>query len=178
MAKQESSICQAAYLPFNLNIRGFLGDNSYYQKWGFHILDNFRIDHTIDKGLVHHMDFTLDAYSLFRIVVFSGKVESDIELYVINNSEHDMIASSYAKNFEDAIAIEIPPGKYMLKFKFFPSSTGFSVCETIRLEFAIHRMMFLQENIERMNFRHKDKQTGQINIVDHIKENYDLYTSY
>lgn len=174
--KQENAICESAYLPINLNIRGFLGDTSYYQKWGFHILDNFRIDHTLNKGLVHHTDFTLDSYSLFRIAVFSGKVDSDVELYVINGNDYDMIARSGAKNFEDVIAIEIPPGKYMLKFKFFSENTGFHVCETLRMEFSIHRINFLQENIERMIFRNKNNQISQINIVEHIKDNYDLYS--
>jgi len=175
--KKEIAICQNDALPANLNIKGYLGDSKYIEKWGFHILDSFRIDDSLFKGLVHETAFEIKEFHLLRLVVFHGRIDTDIELFYKNNNDYILLARSNAKNFEDVIALEIPAGQYKIVYKFYPPASGFHKCESIRMEFSINNFRLLQENINRMVARHKNKPVfSKINLVDLVKNEKDLFS--
>jgi len=175
--KKEVAICQNDPLPNSLNIKGYLGDSKYIEKWGFHILDNFRVDDSIFKGLVHETFFEIKEFNLLRLVVFHGRIDTDIELYYKQGSDYILLARSNAKNFEDVIVIEIPPGEYKILYKFFPPANGFHKCESIRIEFSINNFRLVQENINRMVAKHKNKPVfNKLNLVDLVKNEKDLFS--
>jgi hypothetical protein len=166
--KREAALCTVPSLPKSLNTKGFLGDSRYLEKWGFHLLDNFRIDDSIETGLVHETTFEIKEYHMLRMVVFHGRVDTDLELfYHSSNGEEILIARSNSKNFEDALVMQIPPGHYKIVFKFFPPSTGFHKCESIRMEFSMDKFTNLQTNIDRMVARHQNNpKLDKINMFE------------
>lgn len=181
--KKETAICQNDPLPVNLNIKGYLGDSKYIEKWGFHILDSFRIDNSIFTGLTHETLFELKEFHILRLVVFHGRVDTDIELFYkqsdSNNNINDyiLLARSNAKNFEDVIVLEIPPGQYKIVYKFFPPSSGFHKCEAIKLELSMNNFRLIQENVNRMVAKHKNKPVfSKLNLVDLIRNEKDLFS--
>jgi hypothetical protein len=151
----EGSLCLTSSLPKDLSEKQYLGDSKYLKKWGFHLLDSFRIDDTLTNGSVHQMDFKLSEYNLLRLIVFHDRVDTDLELY----KDNIIIAKSNSKNFEDVIVIELPPGNYKIILKFYPPIGGYKKCESIRMEFPINAFHLIQDNIDRMMTRHKNKPT-------------------
>lgn len=175
--KKEVSICANDPLPDNLNVKGYLGDSKYLQKWGFHILDSFRIDDALFKGLIHETYFEIKEFHLMRLVVFHGRIDSDIELYYKNANDYVLLARSNAKEFEDVLVVEISPGSYKIIFKFFPPASGFHKCESIRLEFSMNHFRLLQENVNRMVARHKNKPVfSKVDLVDMAKFEKDIFS--
>ena len=176
--RKNQAICQNDYLLTDLNVRGYVGNSVYFQKWGFHILDHFRIDHVSENGNVHDSKFSIENYGLFRIVVEHDKIDIDLELYRIENKLEVMIARSTAKKFENSIAIEIPEGSYILRYKFYPENEVLHNCERVKQEFSIHYLNFLQENIDRTVAKYNNKQkTLEIDIFEHLKKvnNNDIF---
>lgn len=175
--KHENSICSNEPLPSNLNVKGYLGDSKYIEKWGFHLLDSFRIDNTLFSGLIHTTYFELTQFSLFRLVTFHGRIETDIELYFERNNDYILLVRSNTKNFEEVIVAEIPPGKYKILFKFFPPANGYHKCESIRLEFSINNFNLIQENVNRMIAKYKNKPNiMKVDLFDMLKNEKDIFT--
>ncbi len=168
--RRDKAICLNDFLPSNLNTRNYVGNKVYFMKWGFHSLDMFRIDHVTSTSFIHDSTFEIENYALFRIVIENNNVDLDLELIKLNNNTEEVIAKSTARQFENSIAIEIPEGKYILRYKFYPKTNGFHNCESIKQEFSIHYLNFLQENIERNVAKHNNKQkTMVVNIGEHLK---------
>lgn len=172
--KKESYLCKERNLPDDLNNKDYLGDAKYIKKWGFHVLDDFRIDESLYNSLTHRMNFEVrDRYYLFRMLLIHGaRIETDLELYVVlnNGSESEMIAKSSSKNFEEILLAELAPGTYYVLFKFYPEISGFNKCESIRLEFAMDSLSMIQDNLDRMAKRYNNKpKISDVNIYSHFK---------
>ena len=146
--QKSNSICVFDFFPTNLNTKHYLGDSGYIMKWGFHIASEFRIDHALENANQIDSKFTIEDMHMFRFVLFSFRIEVDLQLFVHDGSELKLITESQAKMFEDAIIIELAPGTYTLRLKTFPESDGYHECESIKVEFAMHRLTLLNENLE------------------------------
>jgi len=165
-----SALCVAKDLPSDLNNKEYLGDPQYIKKWGFHVLDYFRIDQSIDKGLKHETFFKINEFHLLRLYVFNGRIDTDLEVFSIHNDDHVLIARSSAKNFEDVIVIEIPPGSYKIEFKFYPPLNGFHKCESIKMEFSMNSFALLQPKIDNMVARQTTSKFRKIDISEHLSQ--------
>lgn len=176
--KKEGYFCDSRDLPSDLNIKDYLGDSKYLKKWGFHILDDFRVDHSVHSSFIHKMKFQIASnYSLMRLMVLHGAMmETDLELYVeTSKDESQLIAKSTSKNFEEVLATELPKGDYYVLFKFFPEASGFKQCEKIRLEFAIDSFSNIQSSLDRMASKHLFKpKISNINIYEHFQNSNGL----
>lgn len=176
-----SSLCQSNELPDSLNVKEYLGDAKYFKRFGFHILDSFRIDRAGMNNSMHVTHFSIDAYHLFRLVVFPGRVDTDLELYFIDEEDKNteiLISKSNSKNFEDVIAIEIPKGKYKIVFKFYPPPSGYHKCESMRMEFAMQNMKYITDNVNRMIMRYNNKEPSthpKISIMRHLTHPNEIF---
>ena len=176
-----ASLCKANEIPSNLNIKEYLGDRKYIKRFGFHILDDFRIDRIgVLNNAAYTSSFWIDTYHLFRLIVFPSRVDTDLELYYVDSTKGDILISrSNSKNFEDVIAIEIPPGKYKIMYKFFAPQGGFHKCETMRMEFAMMSLKNVNENVQRMLYKYKNNIDSmlktKISMLQHIKNSNELY---
>ena len=167
-----SSLCQSNELPDDLNIKDYLGNDKYIKRFGFHILDAFRIDRSILTNSIHTTTFTITKSHMFRMVVFPGRVDTDIELYFQTKTNEDhLISKSNSKQFEDVIAIEILPRHYKMVFRFNPLPSGYNKCEPMKMEFAMQELIYLNTNIQRMYHKYGNAfpQTyPAINILNHF----------
>jgi hypothetical protein len=95
-----------------------------------------------------------------------GRVKVDITLYKITNEKKNIVAKSHSSNNELILLAEIPRGSYIIQFKFYPTSFGFTKCESVKIEFAMMNFNILRSNLNNMKFRYKkfDKNGIPINI--------------
>ena len=186
-----SSLCHYNELPVTLNTKEYLGNGAYTKRFGFHVLDSFRVDRSHTNNSIHITSFTITKSHMFRLVVFPNRIDTDIELYLLTSSststtksnEKRLISKSNSKQFEDVIAIEIPPGNYEIAFRFYAPPSGYHKCETITIELAMQELTYLNTNIQRMLHKYNNnngnaavsKEYPSINIFDHFVSGSDLY---
>ena len=95
-----------------------------------------------------------------------------VKLYSFTTKPHDnLISKSNIKQFENVIAIEIPPGHYKMVFRFNPPPSGYNKCEPMKMEFAMQELIYLNTNIQHMYHKYGNTfpQTyPAINILNHF----------
>ena len=176
-----SSLCSNNELPSDLNVKDYFGDEQYIKRFGFHILDNFRIDRLKDNN--HIMKFKVEKNQMLRMLISPGRINVEVQLNYYKNDNQTIIISKCDSNIgECALAFELPIGKYGIFFKFYPPSSGYTKCESIKMEFSMMDFASLGSNIQNMNFRYnKTDKNGNliftpINFNKHIlKPIDDLY---
>ena len=176
-----NSLCQNNELPFDLNTKDYLGDIYYLKKSGFHILDSFRVDRI--KNNIHFTQFNITESYLFRFLMIPGRVKADLTLLKITNGKKSIVAKSNNLNNELALVAEIPKGKYIISYKFYPPSFGFTKCESIKIEFSMINFETLKSNIKNMEFKYQKVDSNgyplnmkKINFMNHLTKTMgDLY---
>ena len=176
---QSSSLCSYNELPNDLNTKDYFGDSNYIKKYGFHILDNFRIDRL--NNSMHIMKFKIDKNQMFRMLLTPGRVNVEIQMYFYNETNYpNIISKCDSKIGECSLVLELPIGSYGIYFKFYPPSSGYTKCESIKMELSMMNFDTLGSHIQIMNFRNKKKDKNgniiftPINFINHIKKP-DLY---
>ena len=169
-----NSLCSSNELPYNLNNKDYLGDINYVKNYGFHILDSFRVDRI--KNNIHFTKFNISNSYLFRFLMIPGRVKVDITLYKITNEKKNIVAKSHSSNNELILLAEIPRGSYIIQFKFYPTSFGFTKCESVKIEFAMMAFDKIQSNIKYMLDKYNNKfdkdgyplKTKKFNFMSHL----------
>jgi hypothetical protein len=172
--KQHDLMCNASLLPSTLNIKGYLGDVTYLQKWGFHILDRFVKNISHYTGSVHRMEFSLSEYHLLRLKIYDD-TDVDVHLFFANKSGEEFLLT---RLYKGEISIELPPGKYYLIFKFYNlnninNTIDSDSCHDFLMELSMAKSTQVQENVDRLIHRHNNKPIfKQINLFDILSKNH------
>ena len=171
--KNFNNICEFNEIPHDLNTKEFLGNSDYIKKNGFHILNKYRIDRDNEKNGISTSitNFYINEPHLLRIIIpFNNRIKTFTSLYYINNNNSEIFIINGNKNFfEENIAIELPEGNYKIVFNFY--FNGILKCEFIEIEWAMKNVYYINNNIEEMKNRNKNRNFDEINFNKLINEN-------
>jgi hypothetical protein len=126
----DDEACTAPLLPTSLNTPAYLGyaGHVHLQGWYYINLDS----------RVHETTFNITTPSLFRVYSEPHEIDIDLWLYqVLSETSYSLIAFRITFGLEETIFVQLAPGTYLLRFRYYTWVVPSTDCATFNLELAI-----------------------------------------